>query len=119
MGGESVNNDTELQDRKPRKNISVEWYLSYFGLTTIFELSTVDDLNKQFTDSSLNMSSEQYDQLIELAEKTVSKSQRYLNKLDQRDIDMCKTPAELEQLIQSQKVLASMSPRDFWMLFNG
>ena len=118
MGKESISKDRRVQKEKP----SLAWYLSYFGTTEIFESKCADDLNKKFTTHPrLKMTDEVYQKLIKYAEKEVAEwMEEIFNKgLDQDDIDECKTPEELEQLIKDNETMKAMSPREFWMLFNG
>ena len=97
----------------------LKWYLSHFGVTEIFKSETVDDLNKSFEDPNDYIHPSLYGPLIQLAEQKVSKMQSKLKYMNQQDIDECETPEDLEKIIEFHASCMAMTPKQFWMFFNG
>ena len=118
MGNEGVGKDRRIQEEELERIL--KGYLSRFGTTCIFESTSNDDLKYVWGEKS-DMPPELYPLLVELAEKEIVDLMKihFKDEPDQDDIDECETPEEVEQLIKDHETMKSMSPREFWMLFNG
>ena len=126
MGGGSFDKDRRVQGGEQEEIqadkllAEAKDYLGRFGLTCVFESTSADDLRSVWG-SDLGMPPELYPLIVKLAEEEVAEMQKgldedYENEDDYKELE---TQEERDEYVNELKRLKALSPKDFWMWFNG